>query len=393
MEASKSPAPTHPHSTSRPQWTQQHWALRAETKFNLGLVRLFQRLGWQERVEPYVGYGLANEWVRVLGRVVVSPKKRVAITRSSIQGAGDQPRSVRGWRSFSTVQAPRAVVTVTFGDQAFTVQADHDGYVDAVLPIQLMTGWHEVTLQTANGATSTAGVQVIGPEQRLGLVSDIDDTAMVTAVPRFFLAVWNSLVVHESARKPVPGMAQLYNRLRTQYSDMPMFYLSTGAWNVVPAMLRFFAHNQFPAGSLLMTDFGPTNTGWFRSGKEHKERSLHRLASDFPNIQWILIGDDGQRDPLIYNEFAASAPDHVAGIAIRQLSPTQAVLAHGTVGDYPAGRTHNQEAPNRLLTNRSNAEQTSEEEAGFPKFSVRGKDGFVIANKLEARGILLSRGA
>lgn len=377
--------------TSRPQWIKAHWALRAETKFNRMMARFFGRLGWQERVEPYVGYGKANEWVRVLGRVVVSPKRRVTISRSSAQGLGYQRRSVRGWRSFFTVQVPHTTVTVAFGGRTFEVDSDHDGYVDAVLPLHLSPGWHEVKFQTAHGTVSVAGIQVIDPKQTLGLVSDIDDTSMVTAVPRLFLAAWNSLILHESARKPVPGMAQLYNRLQAQYPQTPMFYLSTGAWNVVPALLRFFAHNQFPAGTLLMTDFGPTNTGWFRSGKEHKERSLQRLARDFPKIQWILVGDDGQRDPLIYNEFAAAFPDHVAGIAIRQLSPTQAVLAHGTVGASAAGRVQGQGESQQAAAGSAGTGAESQSAAKFPKFNVRGKDGFVIASKLEARGVLPDR--
>ena len=44
----------------------------------------------------------------------------------------------------------------------------------------------------------------------------------------------------------------------------------------------------------ILTDWGPTNTGWFRSGQQHKRSSLRRLARDFPHIQWLLIGDDGQ---------------------------------------------------------------------------------------------------
>jgi len=46
-------------------------------------------------------------------------------------------------------------------------------------------------------------------------------------------------------------------------------------------------------------------------------------------MRWLLIGDDGQHDEEIYGEFAASHPDNVAAIAIRQLSTSEAVLAGG----------------------------------------------------------------
>ena len=80
----------------------------------------------------------------------------------------------------------------------------------------------------------------------------------------------------------------------------------------------------------MLTDWGPTNTGWFRSGQEHKRACLGSLAADLPAIRWLLVGDDGQHDPSLYAEFAASHPDRVRAIAIRQLSATEQVLAHGT---------------------------------------------------------------
>ena len=77
-----------------------------------------------------------------------------------------------------------------------------------------------------------------------------------------------------------------------------------------------------------MTDWGPTNTGWFRSGQEHKHAQLHRLARELPHVKWLLVGDDGQHDPKIYTEFTGRRPDRVRGIAIRELSPSEQVLSH-----------------------------------------------------------------
>ena len=68
----------------------------------------------------------------------------------------------------------------------------------------------------------------------------------------------------------------------------------------------------------------------FRSGPEHKKVQLRNLFIDFPDITWILVGDDGQHDPLIYGDAVFEHPDRIAGVAIRQLSPGEHVLSHGT---------------------------------------------------------------
>ena len=122
----------------------------------------------------------------------------------------------------------------------------------------------------------------------------------------------------------------MYQRLIAQHPGAPVIFVSTGAWNTYSFLRRFLKRHGFPQGTMLLTDWGPTNTGWFRSGPEHKRRSLRELARDFPQIRWVLIGDDGQHDPMLYREFADLQPDKVRAIAIRQLTMAQQVLAHGT---------------------------------------------------------------
>jgi phosphatidate phosphatase APP1 len=67
---------------------------------------------------------------------------------------------------------------------------------------------------------------------RFGIVSDIDDTVMITvAAANPLIAAWNTFVRHEQARHIVPGMAPMYRELLREHEGAPMFYLSTGAWN------------------------------------------------------------------------------------------------------------------------------------------------------------------
>ena len=79
-----------------------------------------------------------------------------------------------------------------------------------------------------------------------------------------------------------------------------------------------------------MTDWGPTAQGWFRSGQAHKRRELRRLLRELPQLRWVLVGDDGQHDPQLYEELAEEAPDAVRMVLIRELTTTQQVLTHGT---------------------------------------------------------------
>src|SRR5947209_3086165 len=79
-------------------------------------------------------------------------------------------------------------------------------------------------------------------------------------------AFWNTFVRQEAARLPVPGMPLLYHALLDAHPGAFVVYLSTGPWNVAPALEEFLARHGYPPGPLLLTDWGPTASGWFRSG-------------------------------------------------------------------------------------------------------------------------------
>lgn len=298
---------------------------RAEDTVRRAINSRLGKSGWVPSVIPYTGYGTTDH-VRVLARVVLRP----AEPKTQLGTAAEQFLSQRGWRNFFTAPAQRVAVTVTVGGSSMSVRTDRGGYVDVRLQNHdLEPGWQQATI-TVDGHSVNTPVQVVDDKIDFGIISDIDDTILTTFLPRLFVAAWNSLVVTEDARRAVPGMAQLYRKLLDENPGSPIIYVSTGAWNTHPFLTRFMARNGYPAGAMLLTDWGPTNTGWFRSGPEHKRRSLRELARDFPKVRWLLVGDDGQHDPALYHEFAELQPDKVRAIAIRQLTMAEQVLAHGT---------------------------------------------------------------
>lgn len=297
-----------------------NWFARLERRYHAWRERRARKRGKTASVVPFPGYG-SEEWIRVLGRVlIVHPRK---------QTPEGELESVRGWRSFLGIPVSFSEVTITVGDEQHVVVADQGGVIDVVVSAHLEPGWQKISMSVEGQPVVEADVFIVGNKVTFGILSDVDDTVMVTALPRPLIAAWNSFVIDEHARLPVPGMAVLLERLVRENPGSPMIYLSTGAWNIAPTLSRFLRRHLFPRGSMLLTDWGPTHDRFFRSGQEHKRTNLRRLAQEFPHVRWLLIGDDGQHDDAIYTEFAKEHADQVAAVAIRRLSPTQAVLAGG----------------------------------------------------------------
>lgn len=307
--------------------TRPFLAARVEDVIDRQIERFLRGvLGWREKVIPYTGYG-SQHGSRVLARVVLAPRW----SRSAIGKDISRMLKRRGWRNFFTAPVSFAEVTIVIGDQEVHTTCARGGYVDVrVRDHHLPPGWHTATVRTARSKSTDVPVQIIGDDVVVGIVSDIDDTIISTSLPRPLIAAWNSFIIAEAAREAVPGMVELYQHLQNRFPGAPFFYLSTGAWNTHPFLRRFLKRHHYPEGAMLLTDWGPTNTGWFRSGALHKEMSLKHLANEFPQIQWILVGDDGQHDPSLYTDFAHRMPECARAIAIRQLTPGQQFLTHGS---------------------------------------------------------------
>lgn len=303
-----------------------HIAARLEDAWIAFRGRIARLSGKLPTVVAFRGYGSTTS-VRILARVLfIHPDPTTRKVR----------KYVRGWRAFRGVPAAHTKVTVKISGQKFRVWSDRGGVIDEGLPITLPAGLHAVQMRIDKGSGwASSDVRIVDSTSRVGIVCDIDDTVMVTALPRVFLAAWNTFVLDEHARAPVPGMAVFLTRLAAHYPDAPVVYLSTGPWNVAPTLERFLSRHMFPRGPLLLTDWGATPERFFRSGREHKVKSLDRLVTKFPDIRWLLIGDDGQHDETTYGDFARRHPDNVLGVGIRRLSSTEAVLAGAPIS-HPA---------------------------------------------------------
>jgi phosphatidate phosphatase APP1 len=305
-------------------------ARRGDAAFRDLASRIARRAGWAPAVLAHPGYGSGGR-VRVLGRVLLAP-------------AGTHPedrRAVPGWQRFLTLESPGAEVVVEVAGTRTVVRSDDDGLIDATLALDLPDVGALPVQLTAGTRTSTAVVHLASPDAARGVVCDIDDTVLVTGIATPLRAAWRTFVQPMGRRQAVPGMARLLRELTSGAPHVPVVYLSNGPWNLAGPLGRFLERSGFPPGALLLTDWGPTPTRWFRDGRSHKRSSLQRLAADLPGVRWTLVGDTGEHDPALYEEFARAQPDRVRAVLLRDTTEGAArqewfgavPVVHGQDGD------------------------------------------------------------
>ena len=301
-------------------------------------TRTANKMGWTARVEPYVGYG-TTEYVRIICRTVLdAPEKRSfrAVRRGIanaflIPAAGTRVRISIDGIELRTVQMGDAEVFDRVGDNlessARYAQSDEQGYLDLIAVRKLSAGIHDVSYHVDGRESVHSPLFIVPDDAPIGVISDVDDTIMVTEVPTILKAAYNMLLLNPNSRSSVPGMSVLYSKISEIYPQAPFFYLSTSPWNVEDSIRNFISRHGFPEGPLLLRDLDPRPKTFVPSGVKHKLEFVQQLMADFPHMKFILIGDDGQKDPSTYARLTREYPGRVVAIGIRQLVGNETTIA------------------------------------------------------------------
>jgi phosphatidate phosphatase APP1 len=277
----------------------------------------------------YRGYANKKELV-VFGHVVKKyPSGDRKYTRSGFRYA----RTIIELFSIKTI--PFLNVTLRVGNLVAQTQAEEDGYFRFQVPFEqeIPSGWHtyEVSVdEEIDGRKYKAS----GTEEfflpyktSYGLISDIDDTFLISHSRRSFKKLFVLLSKNVQARKPFDDVVRHYkllsfaSRTHPQKESNIFFYVSSSEWNLYDMIVRFAELNGLPKAILKLKklksgldDFVMTGSG----SHVHKLRKIHNIIHFYPELQFILLGDDSQKDPEIYEEVCRTFPSNIRAVYMRQ---------------------------------------------------------------------------
>lgn len=155
------------------------------------------------------------------------------------------------------------------------------------------------------------------PDEGISVVSDLDDTIKESNVLDKVELLRNTFA---RPFAPVAGMPEVYRKLADR--GVAFHYVSASPWQLYEPLDRFRREEKFPPGTFDMKSFRVWNKSWrnlFANSYEIKTPAIERLFAEYPNRNFILIGDSGEVDPEIYGKLAIAHPEQVLGIAIRSV--------------------------------------------------------------------------
>ncbi len=157
-----------------------------------------------------------------------------------------------------------------------------------------------------------------------GVISDIDDTIIHTGVASIlkWRVLINTFFKGVQSRIPLEGASDFYNKLHkgvTGTNANPIFYVSHSPWNLYRYLKFFLKQNNFPKGPILLRSFKSILRRRAEGEKPQKQNEILNILKTYPDLNFILIGDSGEKDADIYIELAETFPDRILAIYLRNV--------------------------------------------------------------------------
>lgn len=275
-------------------------------------------------IEPLYAFGNETR-IMVQGRVVESYKQsRPSARKTYLQNL------LATIRRYAGSSVPEAKVEVEFQGVVQVLESDADGIFHSSFDRKGSPGTGnqriafrllpEEGLQPEQEQVNV-GVHCYASDHPRGIISDVDDTILISHATRVGRKLWLSIAKNAYTRRPFPGVSAFYKAL-TNHGEHPVFYISSSDWNLVDLIRDFLDYRNIPQGTMLLKDLHVDLKNIWKSGggsHQHKLEKVELLMELFPGMKFILIGDSGQHDPELYAEVITRHPGRILAVYIREV--------------------------------------------------------------------------
>lgn len=233
-------------------------------------------------------------------------------------------------RMFRIKTIPNADVYLEHNGMKIHTKALDDGYFKFCIPLnkELHYGWtdYHVSIFHEGEEIRENGTYLRPYEGKLGFISDIDDTFLVShtrnAFKKLYILLWKNVNKRKIYEDVVPHYQALSTAGRNAREETnAFFYVSSSEWNLYSFIVKFTEKHELPRAVLLLKDIKTSLMDFFVTGRgnhNHKFDKIKHILEFYPHLQYTLLGDDSQHDPFLYEDICKIFPVTVKAVYIRQ---------------------------------------------------------------------------
>jgi len=272
----------------------------------------------------YRGYANEQELI-VMGHVFKPTKKKdYDFRKKSFENA----TSIIGLYRIKTQS--NADVYLEYKNTKIHTKTLIDGYFKFCVPLEKIEtyGWieYQVSIVFENKTITTKESYIRPKKENLGIISDIDDTFLVSYSLNPFKKLYFLLFRNVNARKVYKDVVPHYQALSSsgrnnEEEQNAFFYVSSSEWNLYRFIVNFTEIHRLPKAVLLLKDIKTSLKDFFwtgHGGHNHKFEKIKHILEFYPNLKYVLMGDDSQQDPLLYEAICKIFPVTVKAVYIRK---------------------------------------------------------------------------
>lgn len=245
-----------------------------------------------------------------------------------------------------------AKVRLSWQDRILETTAEKDGLFkfEWSSPEYVPAGWHEVIVahisENGNVLSESKGGLYVPHLTQYAFISDIDDTVMVSHSATTIKRLRELFIKNARKRSAFRDVVNHYELLATSNTNPgtpnPFFYVSSSEWNLYRYLVEFFRFNGLPEGAFLLSQF----KRWFqlfKTGKTKHEGKLVRIVRIlrvFPLQEFVLIGDNTQSDPAIYEAIVHKYPGKIHAVYLRNAKKENEEITRKILADLQKRGVH-----------------------------------------------------
>ncbi|KAF2272947.1 uncharacterized protein EI97DRAFT_384626 [Westerdykella ornata] len=155
----------------------------------------------------------------------------------------------------------------------------------------------------------------------VSVISDIDDTIKHSAISSGAREIFRNAFIRDLGDLTIQGVKEWYNRMAAL--GVKFHYVSNSPWQLFPVLSKYFRMAGLPPGSFHLKQYSGMLQGIFEPVAERKKGTLDKIARDFPERRFILIGDSGEADLEVYTDFVLENPGRVIAVFIRDITTAE----------------------------------------------------------------------
>lgn len=288
-------------------------------------------------IYPYMGFGNSN-YVYVSGIVteykgLAKPKINQSRWKNLLsmlkRYMGDQMEGVNVKVTFMGIE--KIVKTNTLGIFHCNIEIKNKVHLSNKLWYNIDFELLDDIIEEQGNINATGQVLILENKPEYGIISDVDDTFLISHSTNTIKKMRLMLFKNAITRMPFEGVGAFFRALEkgiNKQESNPFFYVSSSEWNLYDLLVDFCDFHHIPKGPFLLQEKKINILKFWKSGggkHNHKLVKIRTLLNLYKEMNFVLIGDSGQKDAEIYATIAQEFPGRIKVIYIRNVSSSKRV--------------------------------------------------------------------